>query len=170
MTGRSDKSSMVWICLRGMELERIIQVRLIEEKCTLNTSLYATRDHNKNYSDQLWACSSSIWKKICFKLCIFHEHLQYSRWEPHGFLEVGTKAFSWEVPADVVVLSKARGENWPLFLLMVWLPQMLLFSPGGRSGASTSTTCLVAGGDSAPFPCITFASPVTPDLLYYHLT
>lgn len=84
-----------------------------------------------NYGDHSWVCSSSIWERVCFKLRISHEHLQYSRWEPCGFFEVGTTAFLCEVPADSVVLSKARGENWPLVLLMVWLIDVLLFSPGG---------------------------------------
>lgn len=32
---RSDKRSLVWVCLRGMELEGIMPVRLIEEQFTL---------------------------------------------------------------------------------------------------------------------------------------
>lgn len=125
---RSDKRSMVWVCLWGMELEGIMPVRLIEEQCTLKYWL----------SEVLHV---AVAPRECAAAAVFgkgsvsHEHLQYLRWGTHGFFGAGTTAFLWEVPAGNVILSKVRGENWTQVLLLVWLIDELLFSPGVPAAA-----------------------------------
>lgn len=164
---RSDKRSVVWVCLWGMELEEIMPVRLIEEQCTLKYWLICCQRSFMLQWPLVRVQQQQYLGKGLFPMNICsiwgEEHMVSLRWVQQ--LSSGKSLLT--------VWSLAKQEEKTGHRFCYWFGSLMsCCSPQGyqlQPYCSPSPVWSVLGGDSAPDTCSPLPGCVIPDALYYHL-